>query len=405
MHQDDRGDHDDSCGGSAAGRQVGTAVPRRRTAGTSHRPGAGAPTPPSPRHPRAGSSHGGSQATRRVPPPVSQRCSSAHLLGGGPAQRPGPGQHASAAPARSASTTGIGGTPRRATPAAASRPWRTTASSQPPLPVRAGPDQLREARERGQPLRPAERPDQPGEPVAAAGGRLEPLPRRQRGDLVREGVQRAVVRAVDQLPPGRDRRARSPSTSWCPAHGAAQRRSSCSAHGPAAAPRAGMRSVHGRSGTASSTVSTASRASRCERNGPSAPVARCRHHRQPRERLGRGRHPPRRVRVAGAAVVAGPVRGDQPQLAHGGLQRVRAHDRVDPLGLGDHVADAPPALARGEVAAHPAPQVAAGADVEHLVAGAAEQVHPGRGRHRTRPGGACGAGAPSAGAARRRGPA
>ena len=94
-----------------------------------------------------------------------------------------------------------------------------------------------------------------------------------------------------------------------------------------------------------------------------------------------GRHPPQRVRAAGAAVVAGPVRGDQPQLADRGLQRVGAHDRVDPLRQRDHVPDPPAPLAGGEVAADPAAQVAAGADVEDLVAGAAEQVHAGRGRH------------------------
>ena len=128
-------------------------------------------------------------------------------------------------------------------------------------------------------------------------------------------------------------------------------------------------------------MSTASFASDCERNGPSAPSRGVDDHRQPRERLGRGRHPPRRVRVAGAAVVAGTVCGDQPQLVHPRLERVRTHDRVDPLGLRDHVADPPAALARGEVAAHPAVQVAAGAHVEDLVAGPAEQVHPRRGRH------------------------
>ena len=71
---------------------------------------------------------------------------------------------------------------------------------------------------------------------------------------------------------------------------------------------------------------------------------------------------------AGAAVVARPVGGDQPQLAHRRLQRVRAHDRVDPLGERHHVAHPTPPLAGGEVAAHAAPQVAARADVEHLVA-------------------------------------
>jgi len=61
------------------------------------------------------------------------------------------------------------------------------------------------------------------------------------------------------------------STLCRPAHGAAQRPSSCKAHGLALAPRAGIRWVHDRSGTMSSTVSTAATACCRERNGPNAP--------------------------------------------------------------------------------------------------------------------------------------
>ena len=62
-----------------------------------------------------------------------------------------------------------------------------------------------------------------------------------------------------------------PSAVCSPAQGAAQRPSSCSAHGLARAPRAGMRWVHARSGTASSTDSTAAAAACLDRNGPTAP--------------------------------------------------------------------------------------------------------------------------------------
>ena len=198
-------------------------------------------------------------------PPVQQP----DLLHRRAAQRARPGQDGlRAEPQRS--ITGIGATPRRATPAAASRPYRTTAISQPPRPSGRAPDELRQRGERGEPLRPAEPDDQRGQLVAPARRRLEALPRGERVDLVGDGVQRRVVAAVDQV---RQRaRRRGVLAGVCsPAHGAAHRPSSCSAHGAAEAPAAGMRWVHGRSGTTSRTVSTAAAAARRDANGPSAP--------------------------------------------------------------------------------------------------------------------------------------
>jgi hypothetical protein len=110
-----------------------------------------------------------------------------------------------AAPARSASTTGIGGTTRRANPGRGEPAVAHDDQVPAPAPVGAGADHLCEPREGGQLLHASERLDEAGEPVAPASGHLEPLPRRQGGDLVREDVQGAVVRAVHQLPPGRHR--------------------------------------------------------------------------------------------------------------------------------------------------------------------------------------------------------
>ena len=80
-----------------------------------------------------GDAQPGSARTMRTPglgqPAHDQR----HLFDERAAQRGGTGRIACAA-ALIASTTGIGGTPRRATPAAASCPHRITARCQPPLP-------------------------------------------------------------------------------------------------------------------------------------------------------------------------------------------------------------------------------------------------------------------------------
>ena len=115
---------------------------------------------------------------------------------------------------------------------------------------------------------------------------------------------------------------------------------------------------------------------------PERSVPRGGDHGQPGERLGRRGDPPGPVRAPGAAVVRRLMGRDEPQLAHRRLQRVRADHGVHPLGEREHVPDPAPPLPGGEVAAHPPAQVAAGADVEDLVAGAAEQVDPGGGGHR-----------------------
>jgi hypothetical protein len=70
------------------------------------------------------------------------------------------------------------------------------------------------------------------------------------------------------------------------------------------------------------------------------------------------------------------VRGQQPQLADAGLQRVRALDVVDRGGQIDHLLHAAAGVGAGEVLADPAPQVDGGADVEHLAGRPAKQIDP-----------------------------
>ncbi len=139
-----------------------------------------------------------------MPPLVSQRCSSRTSSAAAPRSGPGPGSSV-AAPARRRvdhrhRRHAAARDPGRGEPAVAHDDQFPA-----PAPVGAGADHLREPRERRQLLHASQRPDEAGEPVAPAGGRLEPLPGRQAGDLVREGVQGAVVRAVHQLAPGRHR--------------------------------------------------------------------------------------------------------------------------------------------------------------------------------------------------------
>ena len=50
---------------------------------------------------------------------------------------------------------------------------------------------------------------------------------------------------------------------------------------------------------------------------------------------------------------------------------------LDPFGERDHLLHPATRIRAGEVLVHPPPQVARRPDIEHLVAGAAEQVHPG----------------------------
>ena len=102
---------------------------------------------------------------------------------------------------------------------------------------------------------------------------------------------------------------------------------------------------------------------------------------QPRERLLGEPHPQRALGEPGAAVVARLVLGDEPQLADGGLEVVRAGDRVDPLGQRDHLGDPAALLAGGEVAAHPAAQIVRRPDVERFVPRTAEEVDARPARH------------------------
>jgi hypothetical protein len=68
------------------------------------------------------------------------------------------------------------------------------------------------------------------------------------------------------------------------------------------------------------------------------------------------------------------VLGDQAQLTDGRLEGVGAGDRLDALCQTDHLGDAAALLARGEVAAHAAAQIAGRANVERLVARSAEEI-------------------------------
>ena len=106
------------------------------------------------------------------------------------------------------------------------------------------------------------------------------------------------------------------------------------------------------------------------------------HDRQARERLVGELEPDDLLGEAGPAVVAGFGAADQAQLPDLGLQRGRADDVADPLGDADHLADARPGLAGGEVGAHAVAQVGALADVEDLAALVLEEVDAGGVRHR-----------------------
>ena len=138
-----------------------------------------------------------------------------------------------------------------------------------------------------------------------------------------------------------------------------------------------MRWVHGRSGRASCRAWTARHGVGTAPEGPDGVGARRADHREPGEGLVGERDPPAAVREARAPVVARRVPGEQAQLPDLGLEGVGAHHPVDPLDQPDHLLDARPLVAAGEVGAHASSQVAAGADVEHLVAGPAEQVDAG----------------------------
>ncbi len=100
------------------------------------------------------------------------------------------------------------------------------------------------------------------------------------------------------------------------------------------------------------------------------------HHRQPWERLVGQTHPRHPLGEARAAVVAGRVLGDEPQLAHPGLQDRAAHHRHHPLGQADHLGHPAAVLGGREVGADPAADRRGGTHVEHLAARVDELVDP-----------------------------
>ena len=102
------------------------------------------------------------------------------------------------------------------------------------------------------------------------------------------------------------------------------------------------------------------------------------HDGQPRVRLRRQPDPGHALGEPGPPVVARGVGRDEAQLAHPGLERRGARDGVDAVRDADHLDHAAALLRRREVAAHALPQRGRRrADVQHLVARSAEQVHAG----------------------------
>ena len=70
------------------------------------------------------------------------------------------------------------------------------------------------------------------------------------------------------------------------------------------------------------------------------------------------------------------MRRDQPQLTDLGLQGMRALDRLDPDGGGQHLGDPGAFLARREVAAYPGADVLGRPDIQRAVVGGPEDVDP-----------------------------
>ena len=269
--------------------------------------------------------------TSRVPPPVSQRCSSRTSSAAAPRQRAGPGQHRlRAGPQRvdhGHRRHAAARDPGRGEPAV---PHHRQLPA--PAPVRPGADHLGEPGQRGQPLRPAERP-RPARRAGRAGGRP---PRTARAPARRRPRPRGSCSgpshvAVTRSGPGRRRRGRSRRR---PGARRTARRTGAARTARTGPPRRrgpGCAACTAAAGRRRATVSTASRAA-CGAERAERAVARRGARRDSRgnaSAVAATHH--RRVRVAGAAVVAGPVRGDQPQLPDARLQGVRAHDRVDPL--------------------------------------------------------------------------
>ena len=334
-----------------------------------------------------------SSSTSRVPGTSSQR--STHSISSALAHGvgPGPGRTVSAVATR-ASTNGRGAAPRGTMPAATRRPWRTTWIAQPPSRCGLCRDELGAGGQHGQPLQPGAGPDERTQPVAVHGRVLVALVARQRGQPALEAVDHSTRGDRDghAVPPRRGRRTarRSRCRRRAPRSGPSRR-----ARRPRSASCGDMRAVHWRTGNESCKAVSARSAvflgaERAEVGG--AVVAHLAHRGQPGERLVGHLEPDRALGVARAPVVARLVLGDQPQLAHLGLESGGARDVVDPLGQRDHLGHAGAVLAGDEVVADAGAQVLGLADVEHGAALVLEQVDPGRVRAATRRGGACGAG-------------
>ena len=145
-----------------------------------------------------------------------------------------------------------------------------------------------------------------------------------------------------------------------------------------AAPPRANRAVHVRMPVNRASSAAVSTASARERNGP---TARSCLGARTTEKRGKGlvgeHHPPPSVRKLRPPVVRRRVGGEQPQFPHARLEVVRALDVVDAGGQRHHLLHPGPRVGAVEVLADPPPQIDRGADVEHLVGGPAEQVHPG----------------------------
>ena len=373
--QDDGGDHGGSLGRRTARRRrrlsprSHAATGRARSARTSRQPAAA----PRRRRPRP------ARRTRAgCRPSSSQRCSSPTSSAGAPRSGPAPGQHGLAPRRPARRRTGIGATPRRATPGRGQPAVPHDGQLPAAGPSGPGADQLGQRGQRGEPLRRAPARDEAGQPVAAAAPRPRSARRRPASRPRPRSVRSAVVVAALDQAPGRPSTAGAYSAAVCsPAHGAPHRPISGSAHGGAvgAAGRDALGARPQRDGVVQRVDGGGGGAPGPERARGRAPSRRRADDRQPRERLVGELTHQRAVREAGSAGCSGGwcaaiSRSSRTSASSG----VRAHDVSTRSASADHLAHPAAALAGGEVGAHPAAQVAARADVEHLVARPAEQV-------------------------------
>ena len=229
-----------------------------------------------------------------------------------------------------------GGTPRAATPAAASRPRadRREAPSR-----RRRPGGPRRARRCAQ--RPASRcmRAQARTTVAMRSRTTAACSKRCAADSVGELALQRLDERAHVAGPGARRRARRARRYVLGRRAALARRRAPAdagehagrAHDPAQRqPVGALAQRHGVVDRVADGLGLPLRAQRSEVGAPSSrDIA---HDRQPRERLVGELEPDRALGILRAAVVPRLVRGDQPQLAHLRLERVRALDRVDALG-------------------------------------------------------------------------